>query len=375
MSVSSSTATWRRCDAPPPSSRRSALFDGLTTAQLDELLAVGHGGRLRARASSCGTRASPPTTGGSCSRAASTWSGTSAARTSWSPAWTPPGAGPAGSAPGTSGGVYLATGRAAHRRPGAAGAGRARCGRWRSPGSRSACTSSTGSSTPCATSSRRRPPARGPGHAGHPGGRPGPRAQQPGRRRGPRRRRARGGQRGPALVAARLALAGISAEQYTALDALRREIPVARRPGGRPGARRPRGRAPGTGSSDRDVDARLGARPRPGGRRRRRAGASGSLDARRGRGARARRWTGWPEHAHGQRAAGRGQGVHPADLRAGGGGQVLLADGPGLAAAHRRHRGPREHPGDARPQAARAGSRSCATTRTTCPRSRRTPAS
>ena len=46
----------------------------------------------------------------------------------------------------------------------------------------------------------------------------------------------------------------------------------------------------------------------------------------------------------------------------------------GVDAAHRRHRRPREHAGDARPQA-RAASPSCATTAPTCPRSRRTPAS
>ena len=67
-------------------------------------------------------------------------------------------------------------------------------------------------------------------------------------------------------------------------------------------------------------------------------------------------------------AARRGEGVDPADLRAGRRGAVVLADGPGVDAADRRDRGPREHAGDARPQAARRGRRSCATTAPTCPR-------
>ena len=57
------------------------------------------------------------------------------------------------------------------------------------------------------------------------------------------------------------------------------------------------------------------------------------------------------EHVRGRDAARRGQRVHAADLRAGRRGAVLLPDGPGVAAADRRHRRPREHAGDARPQA------------------------
>ncbi len=51
--------------------------------------------------------------------------------------------------------------------------------------------------------------------------------------------------------------------------------------------------------------------------------------------------------------AGGGEGVDPAHLRAGRRGQVLLADGPRLAAADRRDGRPREHAGDARAQAPR----------------------
>nr|WP_246355301.1 cyclic nucleotide-binding domain-containing protein [Nocardioides ungokensis] len=50
-------------------------------------------------------------------------------------------------------------------------------------------------------------------------------------------------------------------------------------------------------------------------------------------------------------APGRGQGGDRPDLRPGRRGQVLLADGPGVAPAGRRHRGHREQPGDPRPQA------------------------
>ena len=64
-----------------------------------------------------------------------------------------------------------------------------------------------------------------------------------------------------------------------------------------------------------------------------------------------------------------------ADLRAGRRGALVLADGPGLDAAGRRHRGAGEHAGDARAQAPRRRRRSCATTPPTSPASRRTPAS
>ena len=73
------------------------------------------------------------------------------------------------------------------------------------------------------------------------------------------------------------------------------------------------------------------------------------------------------EHPVGDHAAGRGAGVDRPDLRAGRRGPVLLADGPGLDAADRRHRGPREHAGDARPQAARRRDRGRASTTPTCP--------
>jgi hypothetical protein len=64
----------------------------------------------------------------------------------------------------------------------------------------------------------------------------------------------------------------------------------------------------------------------------------------------------------GRHAAHRDQGVHAPRLRAGRGREDVLADGPRVQAARRRHGGPREHPGDARREAARAASRSSATT-------------
>ena len=75
------------------------------------------------------------------------------------------------------------------------------------------------------------------------------------------------------------------------------------------------------------------------------------------------------------RAAGRGEGVDPPDLRARRRRPVVLPDGPGLDAADRRHRGAREHAGDARPQAARRGQRGPRLRRRRAAASRRTPAS
>ncbi len=66
-----------------------------------------------------------------------------------------------------------------------------------------------------------------------------------------------------------------------------------------------------------------------------------------------------------------GEGVDPPDLRAGRGRAVLLPDGPGLDAAARRDRRPREHAGDARAQAARRGHGGPGVRRRRCPGSRR----
>ena len=138
----------------------------------------------------------------------------------------------------------------------------------------------------------------------------------------------------------------------------------ARRPGGRPvglavrARRRPR------------VGHRPGARRR---RRRPRLVRAGRPGARRA-GAGARPGVGG-EHALRGRAAVGDQGVEPAHLRAGRRGQVVLADGPRVDAAHRRDRGPGEHAGDARAQAPRRRHASCATTAPTSPRSTPMPAS
>ena len=81
------------------------------------------------------------------------------------------------------------------------------------------------------------------------------------------------------------------------------------------------------------------------------------------------------EHALGDHAAVRGEGVDAADLRARRRRQVVLADGPGVDAADRRDRRPRQHAGDARAQAPRRRRRWSATTAPTSRGSRRTPAS
>ena len=78
----------------------------LRRALTDEQLVGAGRGRRRGAASSpastCSTRASPPTSGGCSSTGRSTSCAASAARTPWSAGWTCRVAGPAGSGPGTS---------------------------------------------------------------------------------------------------------------------------------------------------------------------------------------------------------------------------------------------------------------------------------
>ena len=148
----------------------------------------------------------------------------------------------------------------------------------------------------------------------------------------------------------RLADGTITAAQFLALDALRREIESRRR----------------------DAPTRWRS---PTGRTRCRTGSTSTAST--GTGSSRRRWrrpgstSAWCEQAADvlgrtrrsepglewvastlstSRPAGRGQGVDPADLRAGRGGQVVLADGPGVDAGDRRHRRPGEHAGHAGPQ-------------------------
>ena len=139
----------------------------------------------------------------------------------------------------------------------------------------------------------------------------------------------------------RLAEAGLTAEQYVALDALR-ERAGAHQPGRRPvGAGRPRGRA-----------ERLAHRPR------RRRGLAGRARAgrRRGRRGLVREGRGPPGRAVpgpgaalavqrvvDGRPAGRGQGVDAAGVGPGRRGPVVLAARPRLDPAHRRRRGSGEH--------------------------------
>ena len=144
-----------------------------------------------------------------------------------------------------------------------------------------------------------------------------------------------------------LAAQRVSAQQFGALDMLRQEVtsPVGR--AGRAGAGRPGGN-PGVVAyppwcrprmGDRALTRRCRGRPRlvrPGGQ------YLGWTSAGAGPGVGGKRLVGRP-------VAGGDEGVEPAYLSADRRGQVLLADGPCFDAAHRRHRGPREHPGDAQP--------------------------
>ena len=230
-------------------------------------------------------------------------------------------------------GVYLATGRGVDGGPGAPGAGRGAARAGPTPGSRSAGTSSRGCTAPRGPSSRRRGSASalvtlGTLAAGlaHEINNPAAAAT-----------RAVDALEARVSDAARRRSAGsptseITAAQFAALDELRREIEPA---GGGPdplALRRPRGGA---------VDLAGAAR------RRRATGsiapplaaagvdvdwcerAAAVLD---GTALRAGAGVGG-EHVLGGHAAGRGEGVDPADLRARRRGQVLLADGPGVDAA------------------------------------------
>ena len=153
----------------------------------------------------------------------------------------------------------------------------------------------------------------------------------------------------------RLAETLAAAEQFVALDALRREIDASAGSGRPAGDRRPRGGA-----------QRLARRPR---RRRRRGGSprrspAAGVDAawcRAGRRRPRRR------HARARTRLGGGHALAPErcssemkestrrDLRPGRRGEVVLAARPRVAAAHRRHRRHREHAGDARRTSSRDG--------------------
>ena len=147
----------------------------------------------------------------------------------------------------------------------------------------------------------------------------------------------------------RLADDELSAAQFAALDALRREIePGAADPD--PLARADREQALSSWLARHGVVGRVGHRPAAGRRRRRSRLVRAGRGRAGGAGPRAGPGVGG-EHRLGRHPAGRGEGVDPAHLRAGRRGPVLLADGPRLAAADRRDRRPREHAGDARAQA------------------------
>ena len=149
----------------------------------------------------------------------------------------------------------------------------------------------------------------------------------------------------------RLAHDEISARQFTALDALRREIEPAGGGPGPAGPGRPRGGPVVVAHPPRRrprVDDRPAARRRRGRSRLVRAGGgrAGRIGAGTGPGV-------GGEHVVRRHAAVGDEGVDPAHLRARRRHQVVLADGPGLDAADRCDRWHRERPGDARAQAPR----------------------
>ena len=216
--------------------------------------------------------------------------------------------------------------------------------------------------------------ARGAGRARHPGGRAGPRDQQPGLGGDPRGRRP--GRPTDALL-------GVAAPARRARHHRR-----AVRRAGRPAAR---GRAPPGPAADaagrrgpRGGAVRLAGAPRrrpglAGGARRwpppasTSRGASGSQTcSATGRSGPGLEWVANSLAVGGLLAEVKESTRRVSDLV--GGGALLLPARPRLGAAHRRHRGAGEHPGGARPQA-RGRSPSCATTPTTCRRSRPCPAS
>ena len=154
----------------------------------------------------------------------------------------------------------------------------------------------------------------------------------------------------------KLAVGRITADQFSALDALAAELQPASSLSGRAGRRRPRGRAGPlaarpTASSASGWSRRPSPPPGP-----TRPGASGGLAA-------ARRATleaglRWVASTASVAALARsGEGLDAPRVGPGVRREVVLPDGSGLPAAHRRHGGPRHDPAHARPQAAGWGDR------------------
>ena len=182
------------------------LFDGSDRRPAGGAARRRRRGRRSSPATCCSARASTPTTGGCWSTARSSWSRSSAARRPSSRTWTSPGRWAGGFRAWDEHGVYLATGRGVEPGPGAAGAGRGAAGPVRRlvPVRR---PPDRGRLPDGPLHRVDRPAARGAGHAGHAGGRPRPRDQQPGRGRDPRGRRARARPATTLLVVARPARA------------------------------------------------------------------------------------------------------------------------------------------------------------------------
>ena len=238
----------------------------------------------------------------------------------------------------------------------------------RRSGSPSGCTSSRGSPTPYA-GSRHRSPARGAGRARHPGRRTGARDQQPGLGGDAGRRRPAGHQRGPAGLARRPRRAhrsppASSSPSTTPRRARRLPADARSRRGrrARGGARRLARRT--TTSSATGCSPRRSRPPAPTWR-----GASGWRPCSEGP-ALEPGLSGSPAPCRMSDAARRGQGGHRPHLGARRRRAVLLPARPRVRAADRRHRGPREHPGHARPQARATASPWSATTPRTCRASR-----
>ena len=93
--------------------RASSCSTGLTDDQLARARRRRRARCRSSRATCCSRGRARRLLVGAARRGRSTWSGRSAARTPWSPGWTCRAAGPAASGPGTSNGIYLATGRGA----------------------------------------------------------------------------------------------------------------------------------------------------------------------------------------------------------------------------------------------------------------------
>ena len=152
----------------------------------------------------------------------------------------------------------------------------------------------------------------------------------------------------------RLAERSLPAEQFVALDALRREIDPSTagdRPAGRsPTARRRSPTGSTTTASTTAWQHRADARRRPGSTS---TGASASPAVLDGETLEAGPRRGWRARSRPPPLLGEMKESNRAHLRARRRGEVVLAGRPGVDAAHRRHRGHREHARDARPQAAR----------------------